>query len=419
MSMDLQPSIPIPFSHKKIILILRTLLILTAWAVFSYQPETAAKLYGHVLFLLFGASSLGLLLVNKEHFRRTRFTMALVLSDTLLVSFLLYTSGAGNYGVLILFFFMILLAAVGQSLKATMVAGILACVGYALFRIQLTSLDSFLSRPDLLLAMPLLLIASLFYGYTVDENKSLQEAVLNYSKQQELLARKNRDLETLLFVTSHDLREPLRAISNFSRLVHERYADRLDAKGKDFLTRVVRAAQRLDTLLSDVLSLSRAQRLEPPKEEIDGQGIVRTALARREEKVQQSGAAVRIAEDLPRLRVDKVWATQAIYNLLANALKFTRNGEPPDIEVAPYTRNGEAGIVVRDRGPGVVPEHAERIFQLFQRAVGHEVDGTGAGLAIVREVAERHGGRAWVQPRAGGGAEFVVTFGNQALKGGI
>ena len=71
----------------------------------------------------------------------------------------------------------------------------------------------------------------------------------------------------------------------------------------------------------------------------------------------------------------------------------------------------QVGIVVRDRGPGVPPEHAERIFQLFQRAVGREVEGTGAGLAIVRQVAERHGGRAWVRPREGGGAEFILTFG--------
>ena len=109
-----------------------------------------------------------------------------------------------------------------------------------------------------------------------------------------------------------------------------------------------------------------------------------------------------------------MWATQAISNLIADALKFTSNGHAPDIEVALYQpRDGElaSGIVVRDRGPGVAPEHAERIFQLFQRAVGREVEGTGAGLAIVQRVAERHGGQAWVQPREGGGSEFFITFG--------
>jgi signal transduction histidine kinase len=113
--------------------------------------------------------------------------------------------------------------------------------------------------------------------------------------------------------------------------------------------------------------------------------------------------------------VDKTWATQAIYNLIANALKFSREGEAPDVEVAPYRPEGPGrnavGIVVRDRGPGIAPEHTERIFQLFQRAVGREVEGTGAGLAIVRQIAERHGGSAWVEPRQGGGSEFIITFG--------
>jgi signal transduction histidine kinase len=74
---------------------------------------------------------------------------------------------------------------------------------------------------------------------------------------------------------------------------------------------------------------------------------------------------------------------------------------------------------VRDRGPGIAPEQAERIFQLFQRAVGREIEGTGAGLAIVRQIAERHGGSAWVEPRRGGGSEFIITFGDsKASEGG-
>jgi len=246
-------------------------------------------------------------------------------------------------------------------------------------------------------------------------NTGLQHEIAERGRAKAEIAAKNRDLETLLYVTSHDLREPLRAIENFSRLVNDRYHDRLDEKGQDFLRRVVQGSQRLNRLLDDILTLSRSQRIGVPSEEVDGESIVSEALKRLEGKINATCAQVHVAKDFQGLRVDKTWATQAVYNLVANALKFTRGGEPPDVEITPYEPPGSAskvvGIAVRDRGPGVAPEHAERIFQLFQRAVGREVEGTGAGLAIVRQIAERHGGSAWVQPRDGGGSEFIVTFG--------
>ena len=233
-------------------------------------------------------------------------------------------------------------------------------------------------------------------------------------KAETILINKNKDLETLLYVTSHDLKEPLRAIESFSHLVLERYADRIDANGGDYLRRVVRATQRLDRLLSDILELSRAQRMLPPMEDVEAETLVKEALTRLDARIQETGATVRIISPLPRLRVNRMWATQGLYNLLANAMKFTRDGHAPEIEIASYEAPASttpvAGVVVKDRGPGVSTRHAERIFMLFQRAVGRNVEGTGAGLTIVRQVAERHGGRAWVQPRDGGGSEFVITF---------
>ncbi len=245
-------------------------------------------------------------------------------------------------------------------------------------------------------------------------NAGLQHEIAERGRARAEIAAKNRDLETLLYVTSHDLREPLRAIENFSRMVNERYRDRLDDKGQDFLRRVILGAQRLNRLLDDILTLSRSQRMAAPTEDVDVKTIVQEALKRLEEKIKATNARVHIADGFTGLRVDKTWVTQAIYNLIGNALKFTSNGEAPEIEVLPYEPEPShpdlVGITVRDRGPGVAPEHAERIFQLFQRAVGREVEGTGAGLAIVRQIAERHGGSAWVRRREGGGAEFTITF---------
>jgi len=153
-------------------------------------------------------------------------------------------------------------------------------------------------------------------------------------------------------------------------------------------------------------------------EEVEADVLVKEALSRLDARIKETGATVQIIAPLPRLQVNRMWATQGLYNLLSNAIKFTRDGVTPEIEIAPYQAPAAeapfAGVVVKDRGPGVPPRQAERIFMLFQRAVGRDVEGTGAGLAIVRQVAERHGGQAWVQPRAGGGSEFVITFARPA-----
>ena len=169
-----------------------------------------------------------------------------------------------------------------------------------------------------------------------------------------MILKKNKDLETLLYVTSHDLKEPLRAIESFSVLLQERYASRLDEKGQDFLRRIVRATQRLDQLLTDILDLSRAQRMEPPVDEIDAHQLVQEVLRRLESRIKESGATITVCTPLPRLRVNTTWAVQGIYNLVANALKFVADGRPPDIEIAPHTEiDAEgtecSGLVIRDR----------------------------------------------------------------------
>ncbi len=255
---------------------------------------------------------------------------------------------------------------------------------------------------------------------TRDEQQQVIGAVVTFlditkrKQAEEEVNAKNKELETLLYVTSHDLREPLRGIESFANLVQSRYADKLDEKGQDFLARIVRGAQRLNTLLNDVLALSRIRRIAATDVSINGREVVDDVLQSLRHRIEETGAVVRIEEEIPQFPVEKTWITQVIFNLVGNALKFTANGHPPDIEIAPYHSNGsgpaKVGIVIRDRGLGVPEDQTERIFQLFQRAVGREVEGTGAGLAIVRQIAERYGGWAWVQPREGGGSEFIVTF---------
>jgi len=187
--------------------------------------------------------------------------------------------------------------------------------------------------------------------------------------------------------------------------------DKLDAKGQDFLSRIVQGARRLDLLIEDVLTLSRVQRTVQPSEDVDSGEIVADVLRHLEPRIRETGAVVSVADGLPAIRADRRWATQAVQNLVSNALKYTVEGESPQVEIGGFQGPEGVGLVVRDRGLGVPPDYAERIFQLFQRAVSRKIEGTGAGLAIVKRVAERHGGRAWVRPREGGGSEFIITFG--------
>jgi PAS domain S-box-containing protein len=249
--------------------------------------------------------------------------------------------------------------------------------------------------------------------------ETIQQAHAELQARSQDLEQANQDLSTILYIVSHDLKEPLRAIENFSNLVNRRYAARLDKKGQDFLRRVVRAAGRMRTLLDDLLKLSRIKRMESSMESIASQMIVEQVLARLQRTIQKTGATVQVVGQLPQLHANRTLLSEAIYNLVSNALKYgiiedgTGQRVAPEIEITPYSgpEAKAVGIIVKDRGPGVPERHAERIFELFQRAVGREIEGTGAGLAIVRQIAERHGGHAWVEPRKGGGAEFIITFG--------
>ena len=139
----------------------------------------------------------------------------------------------------------------------------------------------------------------------------------------------------MLYVISHDLREPLRAIRNFSSLVVEREYEQLNDSSKDMLNRVVRGAERLDQLLADVLTLSRAQRAEPATGMVSSNRIVKEALSDLQATIDQTSADIEVQGDLPELKVDAFWLRQAVHNLLSNALKFTKpddaNGSHPTL----------------------------------------------------------------------------------------
>ena len=221
------------------------------------------------------------------------------------------------------------------------------------------------------------------------------------------LERSNKDLERFAYFASHDLQEPLRMVASYTQLLAKRYQGRLDADADTFIDFALDGAQRMQALIHDLLVYSRAAR-EPKREEVDLDACLRRALANLEVALSESQGVVR-GEGLPTVTGDPGALAQVFQNLVGNALKF-RGAYPPEVEVRAERVGPEWLVWVRDNGIGIAPEHADRVFQLFQRLHRDECPGTGIGLALCRKIVERHGGRIWVESDPGEGATFFFTL---------
>jgi PAS domain S-box-containing protein len=233
--------------------------------------------------------------------------------------------------------------------------------------------------------------------------------VTAHRRAAELDAARTRELETLLSVTTHDLREPLRALSGIASLVRSEHGDRLGADGCDLLDRLMRGAGRMDALVEAVSTLVRAQGIRPEQPIVDGAVLAREAIRRVREARPDVAGRIAMRDGFPFVRAHADWAIQSLSHLIDNALTF--GGDGPVIVEGYRVAAADVGFRVSDAGPGVPRHLRDEVFGMFRRGVGRGVPGLGLGLAIVRTVAERHGGRAFVEAGADGGSVFVVTFG--------
>jgi signal transduction histidine kinase len=228
----------------------------------------------------------------------------------------------------------------------------------------------------------------------------------------------NRELEAFSYSVSHDLRAPLRSIDGFSRILLEDYADRLDEEGEDFLGRVRAASKHMDTLIDDLLDLSRVSRGPLRREVFDLSGVARGIIQKLE--ASQPERKVRfIAEEGVVAFGDANLVAVALENLLGNAFKFTQKQDEATIEFGAISQQG-GGVVyyVRDDGAGFDPRYADKLFGAFQRLHGpEEFEGTGIGLATVARIVHRHGGRVWAESEVGEGATFYFTLGSGHRQG--
>ena len=241
----------------------------------------------------------------------------------------------------------------------------------------------------------------------ITERKKAEAAL---REAHEELKRSNGELEQFAYVASHDLQEPLRMVSSYTQLLMRRYGDKLDGDAKEFTAFIVDGATRMKQLIEDLLAYSRVGTRDRNFKPAEAESSLRRALTNLRAAIQDSGAAV-TQDKLPTIPCDEVQLAQLFQNLIGNALKFRKPDAAPAVHVGAADQGAEWEFTVRDNGIGIEPQYFERIFMVFQRLHDKgEYPGTGIGLAIVKKVVERHGGRIWVQSQPGAGTTFHFTM---------
>lgn len=239
-------------------------------------------------------------------------------------------------------------------------------------------------------------------------NADLEQLVVERTSQ---LADANQELASFSYSVSHDLRAPLCTIEGFTRILREEYAGSLDDDGRQLLMRICRAGSRMKDLIDHLLELSRAGRGELVRQRVDLSAMVREIAAELQGGDPGRNVSFRIADGV-MVSGDAGLLRLALDNLLSNAWKYSRGTDGALIEFGEESQGGVRVFFVRDNGVGFDMEHADQIFSLFQRLhSADEFEGTGIGLATVKRIVLRHGGRIWAEGAAGSGATFFFTLG--------
>lgn len=238
-------------------------------------------------------------------------------------------------------------------------------------------------------------------------NRDLERRVEERTEQ---LEAANKELEAFSYSVSHDLRTPLRAIDGFSRILIDDYNDKLDDEGRRLLGVVRDNTSRMGQLIDDILKFSRTGRVELNFSQTDMSHLVREVF----DELRSAGGDGKLSLEvgtLPNALCDSAMMRQVFVNLLSNAIKFSRSKPEPKISVGGRVEGGEAVYYVKDNGVGFDMQYSGKLFGVFQRLHGvTEFEGTGIGLAIVKRVITRHGGRVWAEGVLGEGATIYFAL---------
>ena len=257
-----------------------------------------------------------------------------------------------------------------------------------------------------------------------DQGKFVLSAIIDISqrKRSEMmileanatLEKSNAELEQFAYVASHDLQEPLRKISSYAQLLKEECGPELSQDGLDYLSTMIKGAQRLKRLIGDLLSFSRITSRGNPLAVVDAGVCMQTAIDSLELAIRDNDAQVTF-DALPKVMADESQLELLFQNLVGNALKY-RGEASPVIHIGGRDLGDQFEFVVEDNGIGIEPQFYERIFQIFQRLHNRrEYSGTGIGLSLCKRIVERFGGKIWLESSPGAGSSFYFTIQKSTL----
>ena len=232
--------------------------------------------------------------------------------------------------------------------------------------------------------------------------KALREGLIE-------VERSNAELEQFAYVTSHDLREPLRMITSFLQLLERRYKDQLDEDANEFIGFAVDGAKRLDAMINDILIYSRVANKERTLTNINLNKTLEEVYLNLKTSIEETNAEI-THDQLPTLVLDGQLMIQLFQNLIGNAIKY-RSKKTPKVHISAEKEDKQWLFSVKDNGIGISQEHLERIFTIFQRLHSKdEYEGTGIGLSIVQKIVHQHRGQIWVESELGKGSTFYFTI---------